>query len=158
MRRVVCPCSLFSRIRLSRLKALIIFTCLGATRRVHASVECEGGRGRGGPGRAVTTASRGCARTRGCVSFSLSVWLLEIRVLPTCTKLHCQRARGPAPLQNGSRNDLKITHLLSVFHVSVESQNSSRSWFVARQSYPYPCVPETKTVLPGAPKTVGGCR
>ena len=36
------------------------------------------------------------------VSFSLSVWPLEIRVLPTCTKLQCQGVRAPALLQIGS--------------------------------------------------------
>ena len=67
--------------------------------RVHASMRCEGGRGRGGPGRAVTWLR--AADVKEPVALA-PAGLLEIRVLPTCTKLHCQGARAPAPLQNGS--------------------------------------------------------
>ena len=39
---------------------------------------------------------------RMCKFLALRLAFLEIRVLPICTKLHCQEARAPALLQNGS--------------------------------------------------------
>ena len=99
-----------------------------------------------------------CCQMLGLVG----VFVLFVEHNTSTTTSHESRAGIPS-IRSPASNEM-ISDSLDVWdtdvcflhvHVSVESQNSSRLWFVACQSYPYPCVPETKTVLPGALGTKG---
>ena len=111
----------------------------------------------------------GCVSRRGSCLTSVArcwgwfgVFVLFVEHNTSTTTSHESRAAIPS-IRSPASNEM-ISDSLDVWDtdvcflhvdVSVESQNSSRLWFVACQSYPYPCVPETKTVLPGALGTKG---